>query len=465
MRPGLSCVCVFATGLLSQLEPFGPPTAVVQHYDGQHPGNAVVDVSGNGRFVAFESYARLLPADRNSTQDIYVLDRLSDRLTLESVTYDGLSADGSSSHPRLSGDGRYLVFESVARNLVADWPTVNDAVRVQIFLRDRQKGTTTPVSRAADRGPGNNWSGEPDISSDGRWVAFESAATNLAAVDDANGREMDVYLFDVEEQTISRVSVGRHNLQSQGSSGSPSISGDGRYVAFVSSASLDDSTAPRRAKSKPQRQVFIRDVRSGTTRLVSRTVGGAAGDGGSSHPSMSGDGRFVAFASTATDLAGIERKARINAENVIMFDTVSGQMTLVSRTAAGTTGNGRSRYPAFSGNGQFIAFESDASDLSCDRHCPDEPADLNLVSDVYLFHRLAGQITRVSGPQDGSAPWWEASAGAAIDETGSVVLFSSRHPMNAADLRYDYDLFIRARLNPTAPDAASLHTPASARRR
>jgi Tol biopolymer transport system component len=225
-------------------------------------------------------------------------------------------------------------------------------------------------------------------------------------------------------------------------------------VAFVSSASLDDSTAPRRAKSKPLRQVFIRDVRSGTTRLVSRTVGGAAGDGGNSHPSMSGDGRFVAFASTAPDLVGIERKARINAENVIMFDTVSGQMTLVSRTAAGTTGNGRSRYPAFSGNGQFIAFESDASDLSCDRHCPDESADLNLVSDVYLFHRLAGQITRVSGPQDGSAPWWEASAGATIDETGSVVLFSSRHPMNAADLGYDYDLFIRARLNPTAPDAS-----------
>jgi Tol biopolymer transport system component len=423
-------------------------------------------VSGDGRFVAFESYARLLPVDRNSTQDIYVLDRLSDRLTLETVSYDGLSADGSSSHPRLSRDGRHLVFESVARNLVADWPSVEGAASVQIFLRDRHKGTTRPVSRAVDRGPGNKWSTEPDISSDGRWVAFESAATNLAAVDDANGSGTDVYLFDVEEHAISRVSVGRHNVQpAQGSSGSPSISGDGRYVAFVSSASLDDSPPPRRAKSKPLRQVFIRDVRSGTTRLVSLTVDGAAGDGGSSNPSISGDGRFVAFASTAPDLVGIDRKARINAENVIMFDTVSGQMTLVSRTAAGSTGNGRSRYPAFSGDGQFIAFESEASDLSCDRHCPDESADLNLVSDVYLFHRLVGQITRVSGPQSGSEPWWEASAGAAIDETGSVVLFSSRHPMDAADRGHDYDLFIRARPNPTAPDAASLHTPASARRR
>ncbi len=455
MRPGLLSVCVFASGLLSQLEPFGPPTTVVQQYNGQHPGTAVVDVSGDGRFVAFESSARLLPVDRNSTQDIYVLDRLSDRLTLETVSYDGLSANGSSNHPRLSRDGRYLVFESVARNLVPDWPALEDAVPVQIFLRDRQNGTTTPVSRATNREPGNAWSAEPEISSDGRWVAFESAATNLAAVDDANGRGTDVYLFNVEEQAISRVSVGRHNLQpAQGSSGSPSISDDGRYVAFVSSASLDDSPPPRRAWSKPQRQVFIRDVRSGTTRLVSRTVGGAAGDGGSSHPSITGDGRFVAFASTAPDLVGIDRKARITAENVVMFDTVSGQMTLVSRTAAGTSGNGRSRYPAFSGDGQFIAFESDASDLSCDRHCPDQSADLNLVSDVYLFHRLVGQIARVSGPQGGSAPWWEASAGAAIDETGSVVLFSSRHPMNAADLGYDYDLFIRARLNATAPDAS-----------
>ena len=454
MRPGLSSVCVFATGLLSQLEPFGPPTAVVQQYSGQHPGVAGVDVSGDGRFVAFESHARLLPVDRNSTQDIYVLDRLSDRLTLETVSYDGLSADGSSSHPRLSRNGRYLVFESVARNLVSDWP-VNDAVPIQIFLRDRQKGTTTPVSRATNRGPANAWSAGPEISSDGRWVAFESAATNLATVDDANGSGTDVYLVNVEEQAISRVSVGRHNVQpAQGSSGSPSISGDGRYVAFVSSASLDDSPPPRRAWSKPQRQVFIRDVRSGTTRLVSRTVGGVAGDGGSSHPSISGDGRFVAFASTAPDLVGIDRKARINAENVVMFDTVSGQTTLVSRTTAGTSGNGRSRYPAFSGDGQFIAFESDASDLSCDRHCPDQSADLNLVSDVYLFHRLVGQIARVSGPQSGSGPWWEASAGAAIDETGSVVLFSSRHPMNAADLGYDYDLFIRARLNATAPDAS-----------
>jgi len=448
----VSCAWMLAAALLFEVAPFGPPVRFAQAFRGPHPGPALVDVSSDGRFIAFESFARLLPLDRNSTQDVYVIDRFSGRLTLESVSVGGSAADGSSCHPRLSGDGRYVVFESVARNLVANWPTPGAPAAPQIFLRDRHTETTALLTLTPQQQVGDAWSTAPDISGDGRRIVFQSAATNLVAGADANGSGTDVYLFDVDADVMTRVSVDRLNRQpSQGVSGTPTLSGDGRYVAFASSARLDDSVPMRVTRSTPLRQVFVRDIQDGTTRLVSRSGSGAAGDGASSYPAISASGRFIAFTSTAADLASQGKRIKPGMQNVFLFDLASGQIDLVSRTPNGSGANGHSRHPAISGSGHHVVFESEASDLSCGQDCRGEAADLNLVSDVYLLDRLAGRIRRLSSSPERSDPWWQSSAGAATDETGTVVAFSSRHPLDVDDLHDDYDVFIRARAEPMSP--------------
>ncbi len=174
----MSWACAMAMGVLNP-EALPVVTGVaVQRYAARHPGPPTVDVSADGRFVAFESWARLSPLDTNTLPDVYVLDRLSDRLTLESQSWQGESANGSSAHPRLSGDGRYLVFESAATDL---FPGRSLPGVVQVILRDRQTGTMALVSRGPDGAPGNRWSTNPDINDDGRVIVFESSATNLVS--------------------------------------------------------------------------------------------------------------------------------------------------------------------------------------------------------------------------------------------------------------------------------------------
>ena len=439
----MSWVCAMAMGVLN---PEALPVATgvaVQRYAARHPGPATVDVSADGRFVAFESWARLSPLDTNTLPDVYVLDRRSDRLTLESQSWQGESADGSSAHPRLSGDGRYLVFESVATNL---FPGRSLPLVVQVILRDRQTGTMALVSRGPDGAPGNRWSTNPDINDDGRVIVFESWATNLVSADDSNGPAPDVYALDVERDTISRVSVDGQGKQSPlGSSASPAVSGDGRYVAFSSTAPLDDAEPAGTARSSQYRRVFVRDLWSGATRAVSRTSKGRIATGSSSYPAISTDGRFVAFVATADELVPHDGN---RSDDVLLHDAVSGRTTLVSRGADNRAGNRHSRFPAISGDGRYVAFTSDASNLACARRCSPSLLDVNLVSDVFVFDRLTERVTRASGPTAGPDPWWQASAGATLDATGAVVAFSSRHPIDSDDLIYDYDVFIRTRREP-----------------
>ena len=394
-----------------------------------------VDVSADGRFVALESGARLSPLDTNIVSDVYVLDRVSTSLTLESVSHDGASADGSSTRPRLSADGRYVVFESMARNLVSGFDI---EVKPRVFVRDRHEATTRLVSPTPEgNAGGGNWAGGPDISDDGRFIVFEATPLTGAPAMATRAGGQEVFRFDVEENTIARMSVDSEGVElPSGSSASPSLSADGRYVAFMSTAALDREISPGRSSA---RQVYVRDM-TGTTRLVSRSRTDRMAERSSSFPAISADGRFIAFASMASDLVGDDRNGD---EDVFLRDMLSGRTVLVSRSAAGGSANGRSYHPAISGNGRFIAFVSTASDLMCARRCPVEHTDLNLVSDVYLFDRIHGTVTRVSGSQAGPGPWWEASAGPAIDFSGQVVAFSSTHATDAADLAHDFDAFIR----------------------
>jgi Tol biopolymer transport system component len=401
---------------------------------------ASTDVSADGRFVAFVSLARLSPADVNTLDDVYVLDRAANTVRLESATASGAAADGSCQEPRLSGDGRVVVFSTVATNLIGA-PVA--AIGAQVVRRDRTTGVTTLVSHTPKLGPGNGWSGHPDVSDDGRFVVFESQATDLVPGADANAGGSDVYLFDAADGSVVRISVAATGEQSaSGQSSTPAISGSGRFVAFSSTALLDAAAHTR--NDVRIRNVYLQDLSRRVSRRISATQSGALPNGGSYYPAISADGRRVAFVSIATDLEGNPRgRPR---EHVYLFDADDGRLRLLSRGAAGGAADGDSRHPAVSGDGRYVVFGSDASNLWCPFPCrasrPETHADLNLVSDVYRIDTVTGAVDRVSGGDSADEPWWRSSAGAAIDGSGRVVAFSSRQPMDDADLEDDDDLFV-----------------------
>ena len=128
--------------------------------------------------------------------------------------------------------------------------------------------------------------------------------------------------------------------------------------------------------------------------------------------------------------------------DVYLHDVHTGQTTLVSRSARGGSATGPSRHPALSADGRFVAFVSDASDLGCAGGlCPNHSLDLNLVADVYLFDTLTHALTRMSGAR-ARLPWWEVSTGPSLDAAGRVIAFSSRHPIDPSDVKHDFDLFV-----------------------
>lgn len=269
-----------------------------------HPGPVdfrLASVSGDGRFVAFVSEASLLPGDTNGTSDIYVFEMNSGRLELASVSDAGAASSGSSSHPHLSRDGRFLVFDSVADNLAADAPSSCPTV----YLRDRSAGTTRAIVRSSANPARVVCGSRPVVSGDGRVVAFESHATDLVDGIDANGNGADVYVVDTQAARTSRISVDKTGRQDAvGSSYGSSISVDGRYVAFTSTACLDRNLAGRRRHAPAERcpaQVYARDRFAAVTRPV-MAMNEAWPNGPTHSAALSADGRYVTFGSTATNL-------------------------------------------------------------------------------------------------------------------------------------------------------------------
>jgi Tol biopolymer transport system component len=432
----MAMFCRLATGAMAcvvvlSAAPNGDRVITVAQQDRLRAVKAprTVDVSGNGRFVAFQSWARLVAADDDALPDVYVLDRLTGRVTLES---GGADPATENSHPRISGDGRFVVFES--RTTREDHGS-----RIDIVLRDREASVTRALTANIQRGNVFAWSRAPDISDDGRRVAFSSAATTLTPGADANGALEDVYVIDLATGTTIRASVNSAGVQpSTGTSILPSLSTDGTIVAFASTAALDSSESPATAPA-PTRQIYVRDLNAGTTMRVSRGLRGGLPDGDSSAPSISDDGRYVVYVSEAANItAGDDNRG----SDVFFVDRDTNTTVAVSRAADGSGPNGTSGHAVISGDGRFVAFQSDAGNLTCTSHCPDDREDINLLSDVFVWDRSAGVITRAS--EDELGGWMEWSAGPAIDRSGQAIAFSSRHPMDAADRGEDLDLFVRS---------------------
>jgi Tol biopolymer transport system component len=253
-------------------------------------------ISADGRFVAFTSFAsNLARNDTNGRSDVFLRDREAGYTERVSVSSEGRQANGYSWQPSVSADGRYVAFYSTAGNLVPD----DRGGMADVFVRDRQTRQTRRASEAADGTPANGYSVQPVLSANGRYVAFVSDARNLVA-GDTNGR-IDVFVKDLETGTVERVSVASDGAQADDASTVPAISADGRYVTFESSAA--NLVA---GDQNGRTDIFVHDRDTGTTRRVSLATNGAAANDDNGTPSLSADGRFVAFRSAATNLAALD---------------------------------------------------------------------------------------------------------------------------------------------------------------
>ena len=389
-------------------------------------------LSADGRYVAFGSNASNLVAnDGNNTQDVFLYDRTASSTTLVSrrvpslPSLSGNSSSTANGNQSLSADGRYVAFTSNASNLVA-----NDSNNTQdVFLLDRQTGTTTLVSTTGTTS-GNNYSYSPVVSADGRYVAFTSNASNLVA-NDSNGTIQDVFVRDLVSGTTTLVST-TGTTSGNNYSSSPVLSADGRYVAFTSQSSnlvANDSNGTTQ-------DVFVRDLLNGTTTLVS-TTGTTSGNSDSYNPVLSADGRYVAFTSSASNLVANDSN---NTQDVFVRDLVSGTTTLVSTTGT-TGGNNYSYNPVLSADGRYVAFTSQSSNLVAN--------DTNGTQDVFVRDLVSGTTTLVS--TTGTTSGNNYSDNPVLSADGRYVAFTSQSSNLVANDSNGttQDVFVRDLLNGT----------------
>lgn len=307
-------------------------------------------ISSDGRYVTFESLANnLVNGDTNGTQDVFVHDRATGESTRVSVSSSGEQGNDRSYFPSTSFDGRYVVFTSFASNLVpGDTNGEGD-----IFVHDCVTGETTLISVDSTGGQGNDLSSDPSISTDGRYVAFDSLANNLVN-GDTNGT-WDVFVHDRTTSMTMRVSVGPRGRQGNNHSADPSISTDGRYVAFQSAASNLIS-----GDTNGSTDIFVHDCTTHKTTRVSVDSSGGQGNSYSGQPSISFDGRYIAFMSFASNLVSGDMNG---AEDIFVHDRTIKATTRVSVNSSGEQGKGDSSFPSISPDGYYIAFQSAAANL------------------------------------------------------------------------------------------------------
>jgi Tol biopolymer transport system component len=304
-------------------------------------------ISRNGRFIAWATLGSASGAPSN----VWEQNRVTGARKLIDVNSAGMRGNRVSYAPSLSATGRYAAFTSGARNLVAH--DTNDLI--DTFVRDRRTGRTVRVSVGGHGQQGNGRAdGFPVISATGRYVIFDSLASNLVKHD--TNDVADVFVRDLQERTTSRVSVSSSGAQGDARSLEVGgISDDGRYALYDSEA---DNLVPN--DTDLENDVFVRDRQRHTTTRVSVSSTGAPGDAGEYQPSISGDGRWVAFASFTSLAPGDTNFA----SDVYLHDMQTGQTTLESVNSSGTPANGSTLLSALSADGRWIVFTSTATNLS-----------------------------------------------------------------------------------------------------
>ncbi len=366
-------------------------------------------ISADGRYVAFVSTASNLVTGKTdrTRSDVFVRDLETATTSLASVAPDGTAGDRESRSPSLSADGRYVAFQSAATDLIAG--DTND--QADIFVRDLLAGVTTRVSVASSGAQADSFSQAPSISADGRYVAFVSRATNLAPGGGAS-ITADVYVHDRESGTTTRVSVPAVDASEQYNTEQPTISPDGQFVLYV-------SDSPRQVPGDTNRRpdVIVYDRQAGTRTRISVAAGGIQGNGSSSTPTISADNRYVSFTSSSTNLVAgdTNRKA-----DVFVYDRQLGRPVRVSVSAQGAEADGESSSPSISAGGGQVTYTSMASNLV--------EADTNNGGDVFVTELSTGTTERVTVSDSGAQVNASVTAPPSISRDGRSVVFTSNAP-------------------------------------
>ena len=415
-RTSLSFLAVVLAALLVTQASAAPgDTVLVSVASDGTQGNSssgIPNISADGRYVVFASIAsNLAPGDTNGVADIFLHDMHTGTTTRISVASDGTQANGPSNSVSISADGRYVVFDSHADNLVpGDTNGMDD-----VFLHDMQTGITARISLASDGTQGNQHSDTPFISADEHYVVFRSFASNLVP-GDTNGKQ-DVFLRDIQTGKTSRISIASDGRQGNDASDIPTtaspISSNGRYIVFNSWAS---NLVP--GDTNESADVFLRDMQEGTTTRISLGQSGEQGNNRSFAGPISPDGRFVAFWSLASNLVPGDTN---NNFDVFLRDLQRGTTARISVASDGTQGNDESVGASITPNGRFVAFESWADNLVS--------GDANGVYDVFIRDNLAQTTIRISVASDGTQGN-RSSNQEVINTDGRYVVFTS----NASNL-------------------------------
>jgi hypothetical protein len=373
-------------------------------------------ISADGRYVAFHSSAsNLVDGDTNGHEDVFVRDRSVGETTRVSVASDGEQGYFGSIFPEISADGRYVVFASLAPNLVDDDTNGFE----DIFLHELSTGETTRISVASDGTQANNHSYYPSISADGRLVVFQSLASNLVDAD-INGVD-DVFVHDTSTGETTIISLASDGTQGNQWSDQASISPDGLYVAFRSYASnlvpgdtnnVCDTDHDGSYVDNCQ-DIFLHQRLTGETTRVSVASDGSQGNNWSGWPSVSVGGRYVVFQSWAEDMVENDTNG---GSDIFIHDRLTGETARVSVASDGSQADCYSTFPSISANWRFVAFESCASNLV--------DGDTNGRFDVFVHDRFTHQTTRISLTSGGSQADGD-SGRANISADGRYVPFDS----------------------------------------
>ena len=393
-------------------------------------GSSVVSssVSADGRFVTFASSSNtLVIGDNNGRQDIFVHDRQTGETELVSVASNGSQGNGGSSYSSISSDGRMIAFISSASNLVdGDTNGISD-----VFVHDRITGITERVNVSSTQVQANEPTFTAVISADGRFVVFESEDSSLV-VNDTNRN--DIFVHDRTTGITELVSISLNSTPGFSDSSNPSISADGRFVAFTSNSK---TLVANSSSSGAAVQVFVRDRNTGITELISVSPNGIPANKNSSETSISANGRFVSFSSVADNLVSGDSNA---GQDIFVHDRKTGNTEIVSiaNDGAQATKNSSnaaiSSFSSISANGRFVVFESRASNLV--------GADSNGKIDIFIRDRDAGVTERLSVSSTG-VQGNDSSARASISaDAGSVVFWSFSSNLVDDDSNGAADVFI-----------------------
>ncbi|PJF26539.1 MAG: hypothetical protein CUN53_07445, partial [Phototrophicales bacterium] len=452
------------------------PGAVLDPNNPSIPSANSISVSADGRYMVFQSDAdNLVPGDVNKSTDIFRYDRLTCTVELVSLNSAGQQGyffsiecdpngqqpvecvgQGWSRRPSVSADGRYVSFTSLASNFDPLRPDTN--TWRDVFVRDMVAQTTFRVSVSSTGVQGAQANDGSTISGDGRYIAFYSAsglllppgqATNFSCQRDTNPSTLekcyDVYVHDRINQTTERVSISTSGAQGNNDSGQNvvnintivpvdniGVSFDGRYIAFYSLASNLVTGDTNNAAD-----IFVRDRLLNTLTRVSVSSSGVQGNGESIYPDMSNDGRYIVFESDASNLIPSDVN---NTRDVFIRDTVAGTTSIISLSSIGTQTGLPNYQPVISGNGRYVAFTSDSSNLQV----PFIPVqtDTNALPDIYIHDRQTGRTQIVSSRFNGI----QGNGGsrvAAISDDGLFVGFQSdANNLVANDTNNARDVFL-----------------------